>query len=47
MVFDRLLYIGLKTLQQQSISELILYGDSVYKFKITVGKPKFSDQFKK
>ena len=27
--------------------ELIFYGDSVYKFKRTVGKSNFSDQFKK
>ena len=47
MVFDRLLYIGLKTLQQQGISQLIFYSDSVYKFKITAGKPTFSDQFNK
>ena len=39
--------IGLKTLLQQGISELIFYGDLVYKFKRIVGKPNFSDQFKK
>ena len=39
--------IGLKTLLQQGISELIFYGDLVYKFKIIVGKPNFSDPFKK
>ena len=39
--------IGLKTLQQQGISEPIFYGDLVYKFKRIVGKPNFSDQFKK
>ena len=38
--------IGLKTLLQQGISELIFYGDLVYKFKRYVGKPNFSDQFK-
>ena len=32
---------------KQSISEPVLYGDLVYKFKRTVGKPTFSDQFKK
>ena len=37
----------LKTLLQQGISEPIFYGDFVYKFKQIVGKPKFSDQFKK
>ena len=39
--------IGLKTLLQQGISEAIFYGDLVYKFKRIVGKPNFSDQFKK
>ena len=39
--------IGLKTLLQQGISELIFYGDLVYKFKRIFGKPIFSDQFKK
>ena len=39
--------IGLKTLQQQGISEPIFYGDLVYKFKRIVGKPNFSDQLKK
>ena len=39
--------IGLKTLLQQSISEPMFYGDLVYKFKRIVGKPYFSDQFKK
>ena len=39
--------IGLKTLLQQGISEPIFYGDLVHKFKRIVGKPKFSDQFKK
>ena len=38
--------IGLK-LFQQGISEPMLYGDVVYIFKLIVGKPKFSDQFKK
>ena len=38
--------IGLKTLLQQGISEPIFYGDLVYKFKINVGNPNFSDQFK-
>ena len=31
--------IGLKTFLQQGISEPILYGDYVYKFKRIVGKP--------
>ena len=39
--------IGLKTLLQQGISEPIFYGDLVNKFKRIVGKPYFSDQFKK
>ena len=39
--------VRLKTLLQQGISEPIFYGDLVYKFKRTVGKPNFSDQFKK
>ena len=39
--------IGLKTLLQQGISEPILYGDLVYKFKWIVGKPNYRDQFKK
>ena len=39
--------IGLKTLLQQGIPEPIFYGDLVYKFKIIVGNPNFSDQFKK
>ena len=39
--------IGLKTLLQQGISEPIFYGDLVYNFKRIVGKPNFSDQFKK
>ena len=38
---------GVKTLLQQGISEPIFYGDLVYKFKRIVGKPNFSDQFKK
>ena len=39
--------IWLKTLLQQGISEPIFYGDLVYKFKRIVGKPNFSDQFKR
>ena len=39
--------IGLKSLLQQGISEPIIYGDLVYKFKRIVGKPNFSDQLKK
>ena len=38
---------GRFTLLQQGISEPIFYGDLVYKFKRIVGKPYFSDQFKK
>ena len=32
---------------QKGITELVLYGDSVHKFKRIVGKPNFSDQFRK
>ena len=32
---------------QQGISEPMSYGDLVYEFKRIVGKPNFSDQFKK
>ena len=39
--------IGLNTHLQQGISEPIFYGDLVNKFKRIVGKPNFSDQFKK
>ena len=39
--------IGLKTLQQKCISEPILYGDLVYKFRRIDGKPNFSDQLKR
>ena len=39
--------IGLKTLLQQGMSELIFYGYLVYKFQRIVGKPNFSNQFKK
>ena len=39
--------IVLKTLLQQGISEPIFYCDLVYKFKRIIGKPNFSDQFKK
>ena len=39
--------ISLKTLLQHGTPELIFYGDLVYKFKRSVGKPKFTDQFKK
>ena len=35
------------TVLQRGISEPIFYGDLVYKFKRIVGKPNFSDQFKK
>ena len=30
----------------EGISEPVIYGDLVYKFKIIVGKPNFSDQLK-
>ena len=41
------LIVNLKTLLQRGISEPIFYGDLVNKFKNIVGKPIFSDQFKK
>ena len=39
--------LGIERFMQQGISEPIFYGDLVYKFKRIVGKPNFSDQFKK
>ena len=39
-------YNWFKTLLQQDVSELLFYGDLLYKFKINVGKPNSSDQFK-
>ena len=39
--------IWLKTHLQHGISEHIFHCDSVYNFKRIVGKPNFSDQFKK
>ena len=39
--------ICLKTLLRQGISEPVVYGDIVNKFKRIVGKSSFSDQFKK
>ena len=39
--------ICLKSLLQQCISEPVFYIDLVYKFKLIVGKPNSSDQFKK
>ena len=39
--------IGSKTLLQQHISDPIFDGDLAYEFKRMVGKPNFSDQFKK
>ena len=39
--------ICLKTLLHQGISEPVFYGDKVYQLKRIVGKPSFSDQFKK
>ena len=36
-----------KALLQQGIPEPIFYGDLVYEFNRMVGKPNFSDQFKK
>ena len=39
--------VSLKTLLQQGISELVFYGDLVYKFSKIVGKSNFSEQFRK
>ena len=39
--------VGLKTLLHQGLSEPEFYGDLVYKFKKTVGRADFSDQFRK
>ena len=36
-----------KTLLQQDMSKPVFYGDLNNKFKRTVGKPNFSDQFKR
>ena len=39
--------VSLKTLLQQGISELIFYGDLVYRFRKIVGKSNFLEQFRK
>ena len=39
--------VSLKTLLQQGISEPEFYGDLVYRFRTTVGKSNFSEQFRK
>ena len=39
--------VSLKTLLQQGISEPEFYGDVVYRFRKTVGKSNFSEQFRK
>ena len=39
--------VGLKTLLKQGILVPTFYGDLVNKFKRIVGKPNFSEQFKK
>ena len=39
--------VSLKTLLQQGISEPEFYGDLVYRFRKTVGKSNFSEQFRK
>ena len=47
-LYHRVKYtIRLKTLLQQGISQPILYGDLVHKFKSIVENPNYSDQFKK
>ena len=45
---EKIYSVSLKTLLQQGVSELELYGDLVYRFrKKNVGKSKFSEQFRK
>ena len=39
--------VGLKSLLHQGLSEPEFYSDLVYKFKNTMGRPDFSDQFRK
>ena len=39
--------IGLKSILHQGLSEPEIYGDLVYKFKQSVGRADFSDQFRK
>ena len=39
--------VGLKCLLHQGLSEPEFYGDLVYKFKKIMGRPDFSDQFRK
>ena len=39
--------VSLKTLLQQGISEPEFYGDLEYRFKKTIGKSSFSEQFRK
>ena len=41
------MFLHVFTCSQQGITEPIFYGDSVHRFKRTVGKPNFNDQFKK
>ena len=40
------MFLHVFTCSQQGISQPLFYGDLVYKFKRTVGKPNFNDQFK-
>ena len=42
-----IIYVGLKTLLHQGLSEPEFYGDLIYKFKTIVGRADLSDQFKK
>ena len=39
--------VSLKTLLQQGISEPEFYGDLVYRFRKSIGKSNFSEQFRK
>ena len=44
---DLKLGVGLLSSSYKTISEPIFYSNLVYKFKRIVGKPNFSDQFKR
>ena len=44
---DLKLGVGLLSSSYKTISETIFYSNLVYKFKRIVGKPNFSDQFKR
>ena len=46
-LFHHSIYLGLKPLLHQGLSEPEFYGDLVYKFKKNEGRADFSDQFRK